>query len=90
MREGTEAAKKMPTKPQPSQMPIPDNLIMSGENSHEGSKATVISYSEQTESEGGKHGNVEIAKEVEIGPCVHTQQCNTSLLLKKLTHLDTK
>lgn len=71
-------------------MPIPDNLITSGENSHEGNKATVISYSEQAESERGKQGNVEIAKEVEIGRYVHTQQCNTSLLLKKLIHLDTK
>lgn len=51
MREGIEAVKKMPPKPQLSQRPIPDNLITSGEKSHEASKATVISNSEQAESE---------------------------------------
>lgn len=39
IKEDIEAAKKMQRKPQQSQMSIADNLIVSGETNHKGSKA---------------------------------------------------
>lgn len=39
IKRDTETAKEIQPKPQQSQLSIPDNLIISGENNHKGSNA---------------------------------------------------